>query len=175
MDLEAQEKPDIVLIDSRAGLHDVAAVSIAGLATIALLFATDTPQHWQGYRQLFQHWQRRPDVLRLVRERLAIVQALFPESDQKGRADSFLQNAYELFSSTMYDQIEPGNPTPLDAFTFDMGDEAAPHFPSHVRWNARLQEFDPLLPVEKGGVGDMDIDAAFGPFFDAVASMLHGE
>jgi hypothetical protein len=103
------------------------------------------------------------------------VQALFPESDQQARAALFLQHAYDLFANTMYDQIEPGAETPLDAFTFDLGDESAPHFPLRVRWSQRLQEFDPLLPVEKGGVGDADIDSAFGPFFDAVKSMLLGE
>ncbi len=32
--LEKQEKPDVVLIDSRAGLNDLAAISIAGLETV---------------------------------------------------------------------------------------------------------------------------------------------
>lgn len=174
-ELEEREKPDVVLIDSRAGLHDLAAISIAGLASVALLFATDAAQNWQGYQQLFTYWQRRPEVLRLVRKRLAIVQALFPESDQQARAEQFLQHAYDLFASTMYDQIEPGAETPLGAFTFDLGDEDAPHFPLRVRWSHRLQEFDPLLPVERGGVGDADIESAFGPFFDAVKSIVFGE
>jgi MinD-like ATPase involved in chromosome partitioning or flagellar assembly len=73
--LEAQEKPDVVLIDSRAGLHDVAAISITSLADTALLFATDGAQNWLGYTQLFAHWQHRPEVCAQVRERLAIVQA----------------------------------------------------------------------------------------------------
>jgi hypothetical protein len=33
--LEQQENPDVVLIDSRAGLHDIAAISIVGLSTYA--------------------------------------------------------------------------------------------------------------------------------------------
>ncbi|MBJ7309924.1 ParA family protein [Rugamonas sp. CCM 8940] len=173
--LEVQEVPDIVLIDSRAGLHDLAAISITGLASLALLFATDTTQNWEGYRQLFGHWQGRPEVLRHVRSRLAIVQALFPESDQAERATRFRQNACDLFSTTLYDQIPAGEPTPLDAFTFGLDDEDAPHYPWQVRWSARLQEFDPLLPVERGGVGDADIDAAFGPFFKEVTSMVLGD
>ncbi|WP_295442676.1 AAA family ATPase [uncultured Thiodictyon sp.] len=171
-ELEALEQPDVVLIDSRAGLHDLAAIAIAGLSTVALLFATDAAQNWQGYKQLFSHWQRRPEVLRHVRKRLAIVQALFPDTDQQARASSFQQHAYDLFADTMYDQIEPGADTPLDAFNFDLGDEDAPHFPLRVRWSQRLQEFDPLLPVEKGGVSDADIESAFGPFFDAVTSLV---
>jgi|APEBP8051072433_1049376.scaffolds.fasta_scaffold00276_4 cellulose biosynthesis protein BcsQ len=172
--LEAQEKPDFVLIDSRAGLHDVAAVSIAGLATVALLFATNSPQNWQGYRQLFAHWQQRPEVLRHIRSRLAIVQALFPETEQAARAARFVQQSYDLFADHLYDQIEPGDTTPTDAFTFDMNDQAAPHFPWRVRWSARLQEFDPLLRVEDGGADNTDIELAFGPFFQEVISAVSG-
>jgi cellulose biosynthesis protein BcsQ len=173
--LEAQEQPDVVLIDSRAGLHDLAAISIAGLATLALLFATDTPQNWQGYQQLFAHWQCRPEVLRGVRERLAIVQALFPESDQEGRARRFLENSWNLFRESLYDNVEAGCETPADAFTFDLESEGAPHFPLRVRWNARFQEFDPLLSESKGGVGQMDVELAFGSFFRSIKAMVFEE
>lgn len=53
--LEEKERPEVVLIDSRAGLHDLAAVSIAILADTALLFATDGAQTWKGYEQLFSY------------------------------------------------------------------------------------------------------------------------
>jgi cellulose biosynthesis protein BcsQ len=176
--LEAQEQPDIVLIDSRAGLHDVAAVAIGSMASVALLFATDSPQNWQGYRQLFMHWQQRPEVLRQVRERIVMVQALFPESDQAERASRFVQNAWEVFHELVYDQLEPGVEAPADAFTFDLHSEDAPHFPMRVRWNARFQEFDPLLGRNAGGVDDTDIDLAFGPFvqevIDALPELSHG-
>ena len=170
--LEAQEQPDIVLIDSRAGLHDLAAVAIGSMATVALLFATDSPQNWQGYRQLFKHWQQRPDVLRLVRERIVMVQALFPENDQAERASRFVQNSWDVFHELVYDQLEPGTDAPDDAFTFDLHSEDAPHFPMRVRWNARFQEFDPLLGRSAGGVDDTDIKLAFGPFVDEVVDAL---
>jgi MinD-like ATPase involved in chromosome partitioning or flagellar assembly len=173
--LEAKEKPDVVLIDSRAGLHDVAAVSIAGLASVALLFITDTPQNWLGYRQLFEHWQRRPEVLRMVRDRLVVVQALFPESDQARRAEQFLQRSYDLFSSTLYDEIDPSKSGDTEAFSFDENSEDAPHYPLRVRWSARLQEFDPLVSVRAGGVDLADIEISMGPFFGEILSLLDGE
>ncbi|PRD67305.1 hypothetical protein C6P61_17195 [Malikia spinosa] len=177
--LERCERPDVVLIDSRAGLHDVAAVAIARLADVALLFATDTAQSWQGYRQLFLHWQQHPDVLRAVRERLLMVQALFPESDQADRAERFKQHAYDLFAEHLYDRIEPRNLENSEAdsdfesaFNFDLDAEDAPHFPLRIRWSGRLQEFNPLLRVEDGGVSAADIELAFGPFFTAVMDAL---
>lgn len=170
--LEEQERPDIVLIDSRAGLHDVAAVAISSLASVALLFATDSQQNWQGYRQLFKHWQQRPAVLRQVRNRIVMVQALFPESDQLERSGRFVQNAWDVFREMVYDQLEPGADPPEDAFTFDLHNEDGPHFPMRVRWNARFQEFDPLLSRNAGGVDDTDIDLAFGPFVQEVIDAL---
>lgn len=172
--LEQQEQPDIVLIDSRAGLHDVAAVAISSLASVALLFATDAQQNWQGYRQLFNHWHQRPDVLRQVRNRIVMVQALFPENDQVERASRFVQNAWDVFSELIYDALEPDAETPADAFSFDLHNEDGPHFPMRVRWNARFQEFDPLQGRSAGGVDDADIDLAFGPFVQEVINSLPG-
>lgn len=170
--LEERERPDVVLIDSRAGLHDVAAVAISRLATIALLFATDSEQSWQGYGQLFKHWNQHPQVLRAVRERLAIVQALFPETDQVERARRFLERSYELFSEHLYDDIEPGDDAQLQAFSFQPDAKDAPHFPLRVRWNARFQEFNPLMGREDGGVDDKDIELAFGPFFEQIIELI---
>jgi MinD-like ATPase involved in chromosome partitioning or flagellar assembly len=160
--LEELEKPDVVLIDSRAGLHDLAAVSIVGLASMAFLFATDTEQSWQGYKLLFSHWQSHPEIAVNVRDRLAIVQALFPESDQAKRARDFLEKSYELFSETLYEEIRPGETS--DAFNFDLEVEGAPHYPLRINWNNRFQEFDPLL-LSQGLFTDIEIEASFGNFF----------
>ena len=173
--LEEREKPDVVLIDSRAGLHDLAAISIATLADLALLFATDSEQNWQGYQQLFAHWQKRPQVSRGVRERLWMVRALFPETEQKERFERFLENSYDLFSENLYDAIDPTQAEPDDAFSYAMDSESAPHYPLTVRWNARFMEFDPLASDNRGGMGDTDIDLAFGPFVQRVKAILWGE
>jgi hypothetical protein len=174
--LEQQEQPDIVLIDSRAGLHDLAAISIATLADLALLFATDSAQTWQGYRQLFAHWQQRPEVLRGVRERLWLVRALFPESGQQDQFERFLEQAHDLFAENLYDEIEPTHgEAERTGFSYALADDAAPHFPLTVRWNARFVEFDPLARRDRGGVDDADIDLAFGPFVQRIRSMLFEE
>lgn len=172
-ELEKQEKPDVVLIDSRAGLHDLAAVSIVGLATDVLLFGADSAQTWQGYQLLFSHWQSYPAVLQAVRDRLIMVEALFPELDQAERAERFLEHAYTLFSETIYEQIEPGVDADPDVFNFDIHDAAAPHYPLRIKWNSRFQEFDPLL-LPQGILTDIDIAATFGEFLDGVKQRLMG-
>lgn len=176
--LEAQEKPDVVLIDSRAGLHDIAAVSITLLADTALLFATDGAQNWLGYRQLFAHWQHRPEVSAQVRERLGIVRALTPQSDREKKVKLFREHAYELFSSTLYDVILPpveDQPeSEVEPFNPPMEDESAPHFPIIVDWDDRFQEFDMNLRAEYGGVRDAQIDATFGALIEWVTTRVAG-
>lgn len=177
--LEARESPDVVLIDSRAGLHDLAATAITGLADTALLFATDGAQTWQGYRQLFMHWQSRPDVVRHVRERLAIVRALTPTRDREESVKNFQLKCYDLFSSTLYDAIpasvpaEAGEADEQEAFYHPSEtSEAAPHFPILVDWDDHFQEFDPGLRPENGGITEARIEATFGPLIKWVAQRI---
>lgn len=172
-ELEKREKPDVVLIDSRAGLHDLAAVSIVGLATDVLLFGADSAQTWQGYQLLFSHWQTYPAVLQVVRDRLIMIEALFPELDQAERAERFLERAYTLFSETIYERIEPGEEVNPDVFNYDINDTAAPHYPLRIKWNSRFQEFNPLL-LPQGILTDVDIAATFGEFLDGVTQRLLG-
>jgi hypothetical protein len=171
--LERQEQPDVVLIDSRAGLHDLAAASIVSLATDVLLFGTDSAQTWQGYRLLFSHWQAYPAVSAMIRERLKIVEALFPELNQVERAERFLENSYSLFAETLYEEIEPETEADSHSFNFDLNDEAAPHYPLRIKWNSRFQEFDPLL-LARGVMGKKDIEASYGEFVGGMQQRLTG-
>lgn len=173
--LEAQEKPDVVLIDSRAGLHDLAAVSITGLADTALLFATGGAQSWTGYRQLFSHWQHRPDVAKHVRERLVIVRALTPKTDREAAVRAFQRNAYELFSETLYDELPAEQVEEGELFHPGEKDESAPHFPILVDWDERFQEFDPMLRPEDGGATQAQIEGAFGQLIERLWSRLDGD
>ncbi|MBW7901175.1 MAG: ParA family protein [Rhodocyclaceae bacterium] len=165
--LEAQESPDVTLIDSRAGLHDLAAVAITSIADTALLFASDGTQSWSGYRQLFSHWQQRPEIAQRVRERLAIVRALTPKSNREIGIQRFQQRAYELFSETLYDEI-PISPDVVPAndlaspFHPGEADESAPHAPILIDWDEQFQEFDPMLRSEDGGASQARIEATFG-------------
>lgn len=172
-ELEAREQPDVVLIDSRAGLHDLAAIGIVGLSTLAYLFASESPQSWQGYRLLFSHWRAYPEILAQIRDRLIMVHALFPELDQMASADRFLEKSYTLFADMLYERIEPGAQPMSEVFNFDLKDEAAPHYPVRIRWHNSLQEFDPLLRSRQI-LDDALISATFGDFLRRVETDLGG-
>jgi len=166
--------PDILLIDSRSGLHDIAALSIVSLADNTLLFGIDSAQSWQGYEMLFSFWNSRADVARHVRDKLKIVQSLMPELDQINRANVFRQKSHTLFSNYLYDSIEPSVVDgdveyEMEKFSFDESDDAAPHYPIRIMWSNRFQEFQPLL-IETGIVSPESLRMCFGELIDWVST-----
>ena len=70
--LERTSQPSIVLLESRSGLHDIAAATVTDLGAEVLLFAIDSESHWTGYDILFRHWQGH-ELATTIRERLSIV------------------------------------------------------------------------------------------------------
>ena len=81
-ELENHVKPDVVLIDSRSGIDDIASACVTGLgANLVLLFALEGMQTWNGYRMLFDQWKR-AHVAKEMRDRLNIVAAIVPETDR---------------------------------------------------------------------------------------------
>ena len=146
--VEEIEKPDIVFIDSRAGLQDIAASAVTSLGAHTLLFAVDSRQTWEGYRLLFSYWHRKmqedmelyDSLTRNLFPFMKVVAGLVPETEVEGYLTSFREHSYNLFSDNLYQETtdEP------DVFNFDVGDEDAPHYPLLVNWTRRLQEFDPL-------------------------------
>lgn len=137
-------RANIVLIDSRAGLHDLAAFSVTRLRAHALLFATGGPQTWSGYRVLFEDWMRHPSLEEL-RERLHVAAALVPETGRREYMERFVTASYDLFAETMYESSEgSADSAQMDLFNFDLNDDTAPHYPHSLYWSRALQEFDPV-------------------------------
>lgn len=162
--MEAKVDPDVVILDSRAGLHDIAAVLATRMDADTLLFAIDTPQTWAGYSLLFKHWHNHPQV-RSFRERLQIIASMVPETGRDDYLQGFKEHAWDLFREHLYDETGPQD---VDAFSFDLDDEAAPHGPVPIFWHRALQEFDP----GKGGIDSKTAAEAFGTFFEQVDRLL---
>ncbi|MEQ1438001.1 ArsA-related P-loop ATPase [Fontimonas sp. SYSU GA230001] len=130
--LEARIQPDIVLIDSRAGIDEVASSCVTDLgANLILLFALDGSQTWNGYEILFKHWLR-SSVATQIRERLQTVAALVPELDPTAYLADLREHAYDLFLETLYDEVSA---TDDEGWSFDLASEIAPHQPWSVRWH----------------------------------------
>lgn len=161
---EEMENPDVVILDSRAGLHDIAAVLATRMDADTLLFTVDTPQTWTGYSLLFKHWHNHPQV-KSFRERLQIIASMVPETGRDDYLQSFKEHAWDLFREHLYDQAGPED---IDAFSFDLDDEVAPHGPVPIFWHRALLEFNPVV----GGIDTKTATEALGTFFEQADRLL---
>ena len=144
--LEETYKPSIVLLESRSGLHDIAAATVTDLGAQVLLFAVDAESHWTDYAVLFRHWQTH-GLAPSIRERLSIVSALTPEIDTERYLRRFREQAWNLFRERLYDDIEPSGDS-RDRFSFDLHEEGAPHDPIAIHWNRGLAAGASLRDLE---------------------------
>ncbi len=166
--LEARWQPDVTLIDSRAGIDEVASACITELsASTILLFAIDGDQTWSGYRVLFQHWNR-TGVVRDIRERLQIVGAMIPEVGTEEYVDGLLERAWDIFSEELYDEVPAGKISGEDSvWSYDQFDQSAPHYPWEVKWHRSFA----VLKSLHGRLKDIDpemVKVLFGPLIAGV-------
>ncbi len=166
--LEARWQPDVTLIDSRAGIDEVASACITELsASTILLFAIDGDQTWSGYRVLFQHWNK-TGVVRDIRERLQIVGAMIPEVGTEEYVDGLLERAWDIFSEELYDEVPAGKISGEDSvWSYDQFDQSAPHYPWEVKWHRSFA----VLKSLHGRLKDIDpemVKVLFGPLIAGV-------
>ncbi len=164
--LEIKENPDLVILDSRAGLHDIAAATVTRMDADAFLFAVDSMQTWNAYAFLFKHWRKHPQIQEF-RRKLQIVAGMVPETGRAQYFKSFLENSWDLFLENVYDEA---GADAADVFSFDLDSPEAPHYPLPIYWNRALQEFDPLRNAMSG---DRQIaEAAMGEFLKESGRMV---
>jgi len=142
--LEAELQPDVVLLDSRAGVDDTAAVALTQLDAQGLLFATHGRATWTAYGHLFKHWQSFAHLRaggEDFRSKLHMVSALTPVDAAYDRA--FLDASYGLFLDHLYEDLA-ADQMEGDGFNYGADDPDAPHRPWRVRWHDALRHFDPI-------------------------------
>lgn len=168
--LEQKIKPDVILIDSRAGIDEVASSCVTDLgAHQVLLFSIDGSQTWSGYRILFNHW-RQAEVVEKIRDRLQIISALTPELDEVAYFERLRDNAYDLFLDNQYEEIPPGE-VAGDRWSFESTDDTAPHYPWTVKWHRSFAGIRSLhhrlMEIDSDG-----IKSIFGPLIKGVHQTL---
>jgi hypothetical protein len=171
--LEAQLNPDVVLLDSRAGVDDTAAVALTQLDAHGLLFATHGRATWAAYEHLFKHWQYFAHLRTGgadFRSRLHMVSALTPVDAAYDRA--FLDASYRLFLDHLYEELAPEQ-MEGDGFNYGADDPDAPHRPWRVRWDDVLRHFDPIQnPAQLDAAV---FDKAFGELKQLLDQLLEAE
>jgi len=171
--LENRWHPDVILIDSRAGIDEVASACITDLgASSVLLFAIDGEQTWSGYNILLRHWHR-TGVVREIRDRLQLVGAMIPEVGSADYFDGLLERAWDTFTDQLYDEVPPGESSE-DYFNFDRDNKTAPHFPWSIRWHrgfaALRSVHSRLQQIEQD-----EVKAIFGPLVEGVHALSEAE
>lgn len=169
---ERPDPPDLVLLDSRAGLHDIGAAVVTQLGAEVFLFARDEPQSWRAYRLLFEHLSRSAGIQfgmpdDDLRWRLKMVAAQLDKTE--GALSSWIESSYEAWSA-LYDEDKASKDDPAGAFIRD--DPNAPHYPLTFYFDGDLRG--------RGLAGGSQrppwavIEAAFGQFLVGATERLLG-
>lgn len=165
--LEARWRPAVILLDSRAGIDEVASSCVTDLgAKLVLLFAIDSEQTWSGYRILFQHW-RTSGVVQAIRERLQMVGAVIPETDAAEYVAGLCESGYDLFTEELYDEVPPGEVTG-ERWSFDVSDKNAPHYPLVVRWHRGFAALR-SLHTRLESIDAQEVNTVFGSLIENLA------
>jgi hypothetical protein len=93
-----EAKPDVILLDVRAGLHDLGGVSLSGLSHLELIFASHTSQTWAGLPLILRH-------LGLLRAGwIRLVHTMIPPASRGGDAlhADFMKRAYDECCAAYY-------------------------------------------------------------------------
>lgn len=163
---------DLVLIDSRAGLSELAAPAIIGLGATTLFFGTAQKQTIQGYDALFAGLkllaQRdraagRPADWRLMLKAVHAKAGLDAQTLARHRDD-----LYELFAD-IYDADEGGDGNP-EAISFGIDDANAPHWPLIIPFMQGLIDFDPVRRPNQLSFGFYE--QAFRPFLNGIDAII---
>jgi hypothetical protein len=168
-----RESYDVVLIDSRAGMSELAAPALLGLGAYVLLFGTAQRQTLHGYAALLaalgllaqrDRTAERPSDWRL-RFKLVLAKA-----GKKNKTNEWYRDEmYELFAANLYDRDDPSQDDP-EAVAFDIDDTDAPHWPLVIPFDANLIEFDPAGAPSQ--LATPSYESTYRPFLDGIDELI---
>ena len=172
--LEGHVHPDVVLIDSRAGLHETAAAAVLHLDADVLLFATDQPAVLAGYRCLLAQLGLMARIFEGKGDddwRLKFKMVHAKAGEAQWELDRYLEHSYRLWLDGLYDKAPAGSDD--DRFTFSIGDEAASHYPLTILADPRFERFNPLQNLTQ--VGEAAIAGTFWAFAAGLDQRIFGD
>jgi Mrp family chromosome partitioning ATPase len=137
-DLKEAVQPDILLIDSRAGLHDIGGLALSSLAHWHVTFGLDSEQSWAGLRLAIAHLGRERLLDGQAQQDCLIVQAQVKPDDRVASEDRFRRRSYEIFSEVYYDA--PGNANAEWPVPDEMANDE-PHFPVSLVHDTRIMGY----------------------------------
>lgn len=150
--ITARQQYDVVFIDSRAGLSELAAPAVLGLGATILLFGTAQKQTVEGYRAMFAALQllaqRDAAAGRDADWRMMLKPVYAKASLDTSVSERFVDEMYELYSAHIYDAEVEGADSP-DLLRFTRSDQSAPHWPLVVPFSPSFIDFDPVRNADQ--------------------------
>jgi hypothetical protein len=171
--LSARESYDAVLIDSRAGLAELAAPAVLGLGAIVLLFGTAQQQTIAGYKPLFAALKLLAmralergisSDWRLMFKPVYAKASLVPQIGARYAAD-----IYELFADNLYDNADESERSEVSV-NFSADDPEAPHVPLVIPFDPRFADFDPIW--NRDHLTSAFYEQTFRPFLEGVDRLM---
>jgi MinD-like ATPase involved in chromosome partitioning or flagellar assembly len=130
-ELEASIKPlDFILMDARAGFHDIGGLTIANLSHGVVIFGTQSRQSWAGLTHVIRHLAKPEIDDRLP---LILAHAMAPAIGTSGRGKEladFREQAYLIFKENYYSELED---------VPNSNDESAPFLPIIIPYQESLR------------------------------------
>lgn len=168
-----RDQYDAVLIDSRAGLSELAAPAVLGLGATVFLFGTAQRQTYKGYRKLFAAFQllaQREKAAGGDAEWRATIRPVYAKASMNKDAIAlFSEEVFELFSEHIYDEEDLSRPNG-DALRFAQDDLTAPHQPLMIPFTQSFLDFDPLL--RPGQLESAFYEQTYRPFLNTLDDLI---
>lgn len=178
---EATGAYDIVLVDARAGLHETTAAAILGLGGDSLLFGTDQPQTFLGYRLLFAHLAQFPvDIDDDWRQRLYFVHAKASDSSkQRAAAEERFTELYDIIAPSQTETSTPNQQLTIDDFRLewdekvDMLEKDELFTPPSILYTLDDSRYHDFNPISQRGLLKSDTySVAYKPLLDYVDTII---
>jgi hypothetical protein len=142
--LRRQEQPDLVLLDSRAGLHDLGGLALSSLSHWHVLFGLDSPQSWDGLKLAIGYLGRKQvETGRIQRDCLLVQSMVPPQEGRQPSTERFRHQAYEAFCADYYDTASPGAEWPVP----DELDTDQPHYPVSLLHDNKVMGYSMVQTV----------------------------
>ena len=145
--VKTNKQPDWILIDSRAGLHDLGGLALSGLAHWHVLFGLDSSQSWAGLGVAVARLGKLLVQTNAPQADCLLVQASVPPppiaETSKAR---FLARSHEVFSNLYYARPEED---PDDKFYVleDRDSTDAPHYPISLAHDLQIMGYQSATEV----------------------------
>lgn len=141
-----REKPDYILLDARAGLHDLGGLSLHALSHVDVLVGRSGRATLDGFQLVLEALSRRRQEQDL---RIIVVQSFVPlptTSDEYARfRDNWAASLYEVFTPSIYERIYSAHGDDLP----EVNERAAMHYPWVVPQYDSIGRVDCIRDIDR--------------------------